>query len=86
LKKRAATYVMGGDGFVPPHRGEFHMDTGCVLNLPYDIVPVAYRVHTHHLGDVVSGYAVLPGVKYDDGLGDEWFELGRMSPRQKEVR
>lgn len=43
--------------------------------MPYDIVPIFYRVHTHSLGVVVSGYAVR---------NDTWYEIGRMSPQQKQ--
>ena len=37
--------------------------------------PIAFRVHTHELGNVVSGYLV----------NDEIFELGRMNPQKPEV-
>ena len=41
--------------------------------MPYKIVPLFYRVHTHSLGVVVSGYAIRNHI---------WYELGRMSPQQ----
>jgi len=75
LPYQAATYIMGADGYVPPHSDAFHLETACKLKLKYDITPLAYRVHSHHLGDVTSGYVIR---------NNRWTELGRMSPRQPE--
>lgn len=75
LPFQAATYILGSDGFVPPRSEEFHLESACVLDLPYEITPLAYRVHSHHLGDVTSAYVIR---------NDHWTEIGRMSPRQPE--
>lgn len=40
------------------------------------IHPFAYRVHTHELGKVVSGYSV----KRDEKGFDHWSLLGRRDP------
>ncbi len=55
------------------------MDSGCRVSLKYDIVPIFYRTHAHNIIRVISGYLIQ---KEDDN----WIELGRMSPRQPQVR
>jgi peptidylglycine monooxygenase len=52
------------------------MDSGCPIELEYDIVPIAYRTHAHNIIRVISGYALK---------NSEWIELGRMSPKQPQV-
>ena len=54
------------------------MESGCDFDLPYEIVPLAYRTHAHNLGKVISGYLV----KSDGSV----YEIGRMSPKQPQVR
>lgn len=68
-------YSLGNDGQIPPKQESFVFESGCRSEMPFEIVPLFYRVHTHDLGVVVSGYAVI---------NNTWYELGRMSPQQKQ--
>ena len=54
----------------PPHLSEVHADMACLAsqaNVLTDIHVFGYRVHTHELGAVVSGYTydtqVRPGLR-----------------------
>lgn len=53
------------------------MESGCKFQMPFELVPFAYRVHAHNLGKVISAYVVR-----EDG---SYFEIGRMSPQQPQV-
>ena len=53
------------------------MDSACTVKLNYDILPIFYRVHSHSIMSVISGYLIR-----DD---KEWIELGRYSPKQPQV-
>ena len=55
---------------------EFTLNVGCRLNLPYAMVPILYRTHTHELGTAVSGYVVRD---------NKWIELGRKSPQDPQA-
>ncbi|CAG7657333.1 unnamed protein product [Allacma fusca] len=43
---------------IPKNTEKIHGDMNCMLNSDRPIHPFAYRVHTHKLGVVVTGYAV----------------------------
>uniref|UniRef100_A0A8C5RMI5 peptidylglycine monooxygenase n=1 Tax=Laticauda laticaudata TaxID=8630 RepID=A0A8C5RMI5_LATLA len=50
---------------------EVNADIACHYKM-YPMHPFAYRVHTHHLGKVVSGYRVRDG---------QWTPIGHQSPQ-----
>ena len=56
---------------------DFKTDVICSHNKNYDIHPISYRVHTHDLGVVVSGYLVQ---------NNQMIELGRMNPQMPQVK
>ncbi|OCT98557.1 peptidyl-glycine alpha-amidating monooxygenase B isoform X5 [Xenopus laevis] len=56
---------------VPPGQEVVNSDIACLYNRP-TIHPFAYRVHTHQLGQVVSGFRVRHG---------KWTLIGRQSPQ-----
>lgn len=70
-RKRAAVYLMGTMGVIPPHSVTY-METACSFNEPIELHPFAFRTHAHTHGRVVSGYRVRDGV---------WTEIGRKSPQ-----
>lgn len=41
---------------IPPHKKKFHVDVNCRFESSFPIHPFAFRVHTHKLGTVVTGY------------------------------
>ncbi|ODN03814.1 Peptidyl-glycine alpha-amidating monooxygenase B [Orchesella cincta] len=45
---------------IPPFQEKIHGDMNCALETNSPIHPFAYRVHTHKLGVVVSGYRLDP--------------------------
>lgn len=53
-----------------------HMETHCQIDENKKIHPFAFRVHTHSLGKVVSGYRVRNG---------EWTILGRRDPMKPQM-
>ena len=55
---------------------EYHVDTSCKIETSFEMHPIAYRVHTHELGTVLSGYVAKNG---------KMFELGRMDPQKPQV-
>ncbi|KAJ8682519.1 hypothetical protein QAD02_018311 [Eretmocerus hayati] len=54
------------NGFIQPHSLE-HVEISCVMQENKTIYPVAYQIHTHDLGKLVSGYVIKNG---------SWFEIG----------
>lgn len=70
LTKLAGVFVLGTSGSIPPRRTE-KMETACTIKERKTIHPFAYRIHTHSLGKVVSGYVIRNG---------EWIELGKRDP------
>ncbi|XP_030049284.1 peptidyl-glycine alpha-amidating monooxygenase isoform X2 [Microcaecilia unicolor] len=56
---------------IPSGKKEVYADVACPYK-NYPMYPFAYRVHTHHLGQVVSGYRVRDG---------QWTLIGRQSPQ-----
>lgn len=63
--------MMSVDTVIPPGEKVVNADISC----PYKMYPMhvfAYRVHTHHLGKVVSGYRVRNG---------QWTLIGRQNPQ-----
>ncbi|OCU02276.1 peptidyl-glycine alpha-amidating monooxygenase A isoform X1 [Xenopus laevis] len=62
---------MSVDTVIPPGEEAVNSDIACLYNRP-TIHPFAYRVHTHQLGQVVSGFRVRHG---------KWSLIGRQSPQ-----
>ncbi|XP_076302557.1 peptidylglycine alpha-hydroxylating monooxygenase-like [Lasioglossum baleicum] len=71
LNKLAGVLLLGTSGSIPP-RSTTYMETDCTIKENKTIHPFAYRVHTHSLGKVVSGYLVKPDYT--------WIELGKRDP------
>nr|XP_033785075.1 peptidyl-glycine alpha-amidating monooxygenase isoform X4 [Geotrypetes seraphini] len=63
--------LMSLNTVIPPGKKEIYADVACPYK-KYPMYPFAYRVHTHHLGQVVSGYRVRDG---------QWTLIGRQSPQ-----
>jgi peptidylglycine monooxygenase len=70
LNKLAGVYILGTGGGIPPHSVEY-MESSCEISENKTIHPFAYRVHTHSLGKIVSGYVIR---------NNEWIELGKRNP------
>ncbi|KAM5330364.1 peptidyl-glycine alpha-amidating monooxygenase isoform 10-T14 [Glossophaga mutica] len=63
--------LMSVDTVIPPGQKVVNSDISCHYK-KYPMHVFAYRVHTHHLGKVVSGYRVRNG---------QWTLIGRQSPQ-----
>ncbi|XP_074063374.1 peptidyl-glycine alpha-amidating monooxygenase isoform X4 [Macrotis lagotis] len=63
--------MMSVDTVIPPGEKVINADVSCHYK-KYPMHLFAYRVHTHHLGKVVSGYRVRNG---------QWTLIGRQSPQ-----
>ncbi|XP_072453422.1 peptidyl-glycine alpha-amidating monooxygenase isoform X5 [Notamacropus eugenii] len=63
--------MMSVDAVIPPGEKVVNADISCHYK-KYPMHLFAYRVHTHHLGKVVSGYRVRNG---------QWTLIGRQSPQ-----
>lgn len=63
--------MMSVDTVIPPGEKVVNSDISCHYK-KYPMHVFAYRVHTHHLGKVVSGYRVRNG---------QWTPIGRQSPQ-----
>ncbi|KAM3847240.1 peptidyl-glycine alpha-amidating monooxygenase isoform 5-T7 [Vipera latastei] len=63
--------MMSVDTVIPPGEKVVNADIACHYKM-YPMHPFAYRVHTHHLGKVVSGYRVRDG---------QWTPIGHQSPQ-----
>lgn len=53
-----------------------HMESSCIINEKKVIHPFAFRVHTHSLGKVVTGYRIRDG---------KWQIIGRRNPMQPQM-
>ncbi|XP_071996204.1 peptidyl-glycine alpha-amidating monooxygenase isoform X1 [Engystomops pustulosus] len=63
--------LMSMDTVIPPGEKAVYADIACQYEKP-TMHPFAYRVHTHQLGQVVSGYRIRNG---------KWAPIGRQSPQ-----
>jgi peptidylglycine monooxygenase len=54
-----------------------HMEVACMMNESLVLHPLAYTVHTHKLGKVVSAYRVTPAGR--------WPLVGRRNPHNAQV-
>ena len=71
--KSAGVYFMGTNGRIPAG-STTKMETACQLKESLTLHPFAFRVHTHALGRVVSGWKV-------EGSGQKWTLLGKEDPQ-----
>ncbi|XP_012271466.1 peptidylglycine alpha-hydroxylating monooxygenase [Orussus abietinus] len=76
LSKLAGVLLLGTSGLIPPHQVEY-MESACMMKENKTIYPFAYRVHTHSLGKIVSGYIIKPG--------NQWIELGKRDPLEPQM-
>ncbi|XP_033125194.1 probable peptidylglycine alpha-hydroxylating monooxygenase 1 [Anneissia japonica] len=74
-KLSAAVYLLGSGGYIPGH-SEVYMESACSYDHSQVLHPFAYRVHTHKLGRVVSGYRIR---------NQQWEEIGRRDPQKPEM-
>ena len=70
--KTAGVLLLGSGGYAPAHSTTY-FETSCEIEDPRDMHPFAYRVHTHGLGRVVSGWRVR---NYSD-----WKLIGKQDPQ-----
>lgn len=75
MYKQAGVFLLGTGGMVPP-KSEEHMEVSCEIDEDKVIHPFAFRVHTHSLGKVVTGYRVRDG---------QWQLLGKRDPMKPEM-
>lgn len=68
--------VAAGGPPIPPKEKEFDMNMGCKYTVGPQMHPFAFRVHTHKLGYVVTGYRVRQG---------KWHLIGKGDPRQPQA-
>eukprot|EP00095_Tigriopus_kingsejongensis_P010649 maker-scaffold627_size122700-snap-gene-0.29 protein:Tk10649 transcript:maker-scaffold627_size122700-snap-gene-0.29-mRNA-1 annotation:"peptidylglycine alpha-hydroxylating monooxygenase" len=74
--KVAGVLLLGTGGLAPPHSTTF-FESACQIVDKRVIHPFAYRVHTHSLGKVVSGWRVKDGAKWD--------MIGKKNPQQPQM-
>lgn len=75
LHKQAGVLLLGTAGMIPPLALE-HMETTCPISENKVIHPFAFRVHTHSLGKVVSGWRIRNGI---------WTLLGKRDPMKPQM-
>lgn len=73
----AGIYLLLTDGFIRPKTKEY-FEAACQIREDVSLIPFAYRVHTHKLGVVNSGYIIKTNKSTSE---QEWIELGRRSPQ-----
>lgn len=73
--KEAGVLLLGTSGVIPPMTLE-HMETHCTISENKKLIPFAFRVHTHSLGKVVSGYRIRD---------DKWQLLGKRDPQKPQM-
>ncbi len=74
--KVAGVLLLGTGGMASPHTTTF-FETACEIEDPRDIHPFAFRVHTHSLGKVVSGYKVHNR--------SNWELIGKRDPQKPQM-
>ncbi|CAG0891566.1 unnamed protein product, partial [Cyprideis torosa] len=75
--KTAGVLLMGTGGVIGP-KSTTHMESACRIDEDKVIHPFAFRVHTHALGQVVSGYRVRLGNAY---ANFDWTLIGKKDPQ-----
>lgn len=74
-KKTAGVYLVAPNGVIAP-TSITYMEAACTFQESATLHPFAFRVHTHKLGKVVSGYRVRGGI---------WTEIGRRNPQKPQM-
>ena len=74
--KSAGVYYTLSNGRMPSETVT-NVEAACKLQTNKQIHPFAFRVHTHELGTVVSGWKVSPDMK--------WTLLGKMDPQMPQM-
>ncbi|XP_033634799.1 peptidylglycine alpha-hydroxylating monooxygenase-like [Asterias rubens] len=69
--KAGVYFMVTNDGNIKAHETT-NLEAACLYDDASVLYPFAYRVHTHKLGEVVSGYRIR---------NDEWEEIGKRSPQ-----
>jgi len=77
--KTAGVLLMGTGGRIPSKSVQF-METACRIDEDKVIHPFAFRVHTHALGRVVSGYKVQR-----QNRRDVWTLIGKKDPQKPQM-
>ncbi|XP_031553480.1 peptidyl-glycine alpha-amidating monooxygenase B-like isoform X3 [Actinia tenebrosa] len=72
----AGIFLLAAGGSIPAHQKAWHLDVGCQYDNPAVIHPFAFRVHTHKLGTVVSGYRVR---------NSKWTLIGKNDPQRPQA-
>lgn len=75
MHKQAGVLLLGTAGMIPPMSIQ-HMETTCSIDEDKVIHPFAFRVHTHSLGKVVTGYRIRDG---------KWTMIGRRDPMKPQM-
>lgn len=75
LHKNAGVLFMATGGSIPPMSTE-HMETSCRMDENKIVHPFAFRVHTHSLGKVVTGYRIRDG---------KWTMIGHRDPQKPQM-
>lgn len=75
MHKQAGILVLATGGMIPAMSIE-HMETACNIDEDKVIHPFAFRVHTHSLGKVVTGYRIRDG---------KWTMIGRHDPMKPQM-
>lgn len=75
LHKHAGVIFLVTGGLIPPMATE-HMETSCAIEEHKVIHPFAFRVHTHSLGKVVTGYRIRDG---------KWTMIGQRDPMKPQM-
>jgi len=81
LPKTAGIYLLQSGGYVGAFRQEY-FDSACEIYENVEITPFAFRVHTHKLGLVNSGYVVKLSSNFTQ---QKWVEIGRRSPHLPQI-
>lgn len=67
---------------IPPHQPAFFNNLSCTYNENVKLHPIAFRVHTHAMGRVVSGF-----VKQTNSVTQKlsWNMIGKRNPLWPQV-
>jgi len=75
LPKTAGVLFMATLGRIRAHTKE-HFEATCIIKDEIELHPFAFRVHTHRLGKVVSGYLVR---------NKDWYLIGKKNPQEPQM-
>ncbi|PFX34858.1 Peptidyl-glycine alpha-amidating monooxygenase [Stylophora pistillata] len=72
----AAVFLLQPFGDIPPKKKAWHFDIGCQYHDGPVLHPFDFRVHTHGIGTVVTGYRIRDG---------KWTLIGKMDPQRPQA-